>query len=401
MDMQKSEFRQAVERNLAWFRQSGVMSPSDGSWGVAERLSVAQGEALASMMRNFPACYEVEQGVVMEQRRADCNFEAALMFLLAGEHETGKNLLDYLYFRSGLLNRYDKSFMKGCWRWSHIQWKPTIWIDDNAWCLFIQLVLAKLFPELDVRYGLKEWGLALADVLCEGLVRSFRSPSPTEAGMWADPQKQWMGRTNKPHWGALATMALSRAWQDKPCDAYRDAVRLFNDYFLEAIDTYTISDVAYAVFGSAGAYKVFGNEADLALLKACGERLLAKTDAVNGNLPAEHHEAPVGAHLVDTIYTVNWSLLAYQMLWAVTGDNRYLDAVEKQTRLLCRIQDDTDDAFFRGCWRGMYDMNAKTWGGGDCFEGGAGSIYSGWTNAPISIGLLLGMEGKSMLDFFL
>lgn len=46
----------------------------------------------------------------------------------------------------------------------------------------------------------------------------------------------------------------------------------------------------------------------------------------------------------------------------------------------------------------MYDLQARSRGGGDPAEGGANSIYTGWTNAPISIGLLLlarkqGMDG--------
>ena len=40
--MEKVELLEAVRRNLQWFEESGVMEPPDGSWGVAERLSVAK-----------------------------------------------------------------------------------------------------------------------------------------------------------------------------------------------------------------------------------------------------------------------------------------------------------------------------------------------------------------------
>lgn len=126
--MEKVELQEAVRRNLQWFEESGVMEPPDGSWGVAERLSVAEGEALEKMKRAFPAWTTLSQGLVIEQRRADCNFEAALLYKLAGEvlddPECGAvagKLLDFLYFRSGLLNRYDEGFPAGGWRWSHIQ----------------------------------------------------------------------------------------------------------------------------------------------------------------------------------------------------------------------------------------------------------------------------------------
>ena len=43
---------------------------------------------------------------------------------------------------------------------------------------------------------------------------------------------------------------------------------------------------------------------------------------------------------------------------------------------------------FAGCWRGLYDTRAGAWGGGDHYAGGANSLYSGWTNAPISCAFL-------------
>ena len=73
-------------------------------------------------------------------------------------------------------------------------------------------------------------------------------------------------------------------------------------------------------------------------------------------------------------------------------------AKRKQAELLLSIQDRSDSDFFRGCWRGMYDLTTRSWGGGNCFEGGAGSIYTGWTNAPISLGLLLESRRSSLLD---
>jgi hypothetical protein len=46
----------------------------------------------------------------------------------------------------------------------------------------------------------------------------------------------------------------------------------------------------------------------------------------------------------------------------------------------------------------MYDMVNGCWGGGDCHEGGANSIYTGWTNAPICSALLMEYAGRSMFD---
>ena len=114
----------------------------------------------------------------------------------------------------------------------------------------------------------------------------------------------------------------------------------------------------------------------------------------SGNIPAEHYEAPTGEHLVDTIYTVNWALIGLQALSSV--DEKYISAYEKLKALIIRIQDNSPEVQFNGCWRGMFDMNQNSWGGGDRFEGGAGSIYTGWTNAPISLCLLHEYDHASM-----
>jgi len=44
----------------------------------------------------------------------------------------------------------------------------------------------------------------------------------------------------------------------------------------------------------------------------------------------------------------------------------------------------------------MFDLNANSWGGGDRFEGGAGSIYTGWTNAPIASVIAMDILGKDL-----
>ena len=395
----------AVRRNLEWFKRSGVMVPPDGSWGVAERLSVADGAALEMMLREYPAWTRTPEAYVLEQRRADCNFETALLFLYAGECEvepearkTGESILDFLYFRSGLLNRYDKRFPSGSWNWSHIRWEGVIYFDDNAWCVFIPLVIAKRYPELDAKYDLTKWALTLADELFTAMHRTFGVENPKEPGTWGDPECRWRGRYELPHWGSLATTALSRAYRIKPTPAWRDEVRRYHDYVAGALDDFTVSEHAYALIGAAEAYRAFGEQADRDLAERAANRILSKLDPATGNIPAEHYEAPKGRHLVDTIYTLNWSFLALQMAAKLTNSEAVAEAEKKQAELLLSIQDRSDSEFFRGCWRGMFDLNARNWGGGNCYEGGAGSIYTGWTNAPISLGLLLESRKSSLLE---
>ena len=76
--------KQILLNNLAWFRDSGVMIPENGLWGVAERVAVTEGnEAIERMMNAFPAWTVHEKHCIIEQRRADCNFQEAYMYLLS------------------------------------------------------------------------------------------------------------------------------------------------------------------------------------------------------------------------------------------------------------------------------------------------------------------------------
>ena len=117
------------------------------------------------------------------------------------------------------------------------------------------------------------------------------------------------------------------------------------------------------------------------------QKLAGKMDPVSGNIPAEHYEAPCGSQLVDFIYTVNWALLAMQQFKFVSNNAEADAAYKKLLDLVLNLQDDSSDKRFAGCWRGMYDLEHRQWGGGSVIEGGADSIYSGWTNVPIALAI--------------
>ena len=116
-------FLNSARRSLAWFRESPIMD-GGGHWGVGERLVLTHGnDAMAKIHERFPETTSHPDGLeCLEQRRSDCNFETALLFYLAGEwldspadRQTARDLLDYLYFRSGLLNRMDNGLLYGGW----------------------------------------------------------------------------------------------------------------------------------------------------------------------------------------------------------------------------------------------------------------------------------------------
>ncbi|MBS5531962.1 hypothetical protein KH017_14325, partial [bacterium] len=174
--MTDQQLLDAVRRNLEWFRNSGVMDPPDGSWGVAERIAVTKDNtAIEKICRAFPAWNEFDGYCVIEPRRPDCNFETALLFLLAGRKfgseeftRTGENLLMYLYNRSGMIFPENS-----VWNWSNITKQPGRWFDDNGWCGAIQFRIAALRPDLDRKYRMRGRALRLARLLAAGVDRSL------------------------------------------------------------------------------------------------------------------------------------------------------------------------------------------------------------------------------------
>ena len=387
--------KQILLNTLEWFYNSGVMIPENGQWGVAERVAlVKNNSALERMMSAFPAWTLHDEYCIIEQRRADCNFQAAFMYLLAyrvtGEkrfYETGVNLLDFLYFRSGLLWRREDTYVPGSWNWSHIKRGSIVWFDDESWCIFIALEIAQIFPELEAKYEMKRFAMMLAPELAKALKEAMAPGVEVlkeEGKHWRS--NSFIGPADQPHWGSLACMALARAYREEERAEFLEVIEAYHDYLELDPDKFTVSEVCYALMGACAGLSYTGKERFMRTAEIYGELLRAKVGE-NGNIPAEHDEAPCGPHLVDTIYTVNWALLGLQAM--KSHNPNYEEVFKKILELVCRIQDNSPEPWLKGCWRGMFDMNTNTWGGGDCYEGGAGSIYTGWTNAPIAIVIAL------------
>ncbi len=450
----------AVRRNVAWFRRSGIMRPADGFWGVAERIAVlADNAAAGQILRAFPSHTPLAPGVVvLEHRRADCNFQAALMFDLAAEAlaevsgqssggRTGSavcgtgalargchsrtlpqpraamphprktdrllaepdlaaiadNLLDYLLRRSALADERPDSPTLGLWGWANPLRARDFWTDDNAWVATLLLLLAKRG-----RPHLRDRGIACARALHRHAaaflahIRDRGRHTPLES-------PPMHGLRLNPHWLGLVAMACAHAAEADPDTDYAPFVRDYHllvpggppDYDRRSIAAardgrpWALSEYAYLSLTASvcAARFPFPEVADQA--RAAAELLLAH-QAPDGHLRAEHYETPAGEHLADLIYTQNWATLGLYHAARVFNSAPFREGFERSAEFLTRIQDRSPDAHFNGAWRGLYDTRAGAWGGGDHYEGGQGSLYSGWTNAPIALALLLDLGGASL-----
>lgn len=402
--MNKDTLKRSLSRTAAWFENSGIMVPADGSWGVAERVLLTDNNTTKQKTFDaFPAWTNCDaHHSIIEQRRADCNFEAALMFLLMGEalendkfRSTGEKILDFLYCRSGLLLRNDTfaaGYKAGMWQWSHIWWVPCIWWDDNSWVSALQFKIARLRPDLDKRYDMTQWGLKLAHLMAE----AFLAARPADGGI-PEATEKWSGNLTLPHWGSMMVMALAEAWRTEQDPRFAEAIDCYHRYLLKKTDSFTTSELGYAVIGAVQSSASRSDALSREVAECYGRKLLKAMDPETGNIAAQHYEAPVGEALADTIYTLNWAVLALQNL-AEYGEDKteYRTALEKLMGLLLKIQDNSPEPWLNGCWRGMFDLNSGTWGGGDCFEGGASSIYTGWTNAPIAWAVANELSGRTL-----
>jgi hypothetical protein len=177
-------------------------------------------------------------------------------------------------------------------------------------------------------------------------------------------------------------MSFALAHRETRDARFADAAKRYFEMVFRERESFIVSEIAYALIGSAFIACHTDDSSYDEASRVFAEKIISKMDPDTGNIPAEHNEAPSGERLADLIYTVNWALLGMSII--SKREERFIPAYEKLLKLVLDIQDDSSEKQFAGCWRGMYDIDAGEWGGGDRYEGGAGSIYSGWTNAPIS-----------------
>ena len=96
-------------------------------------------------------------------------------------------------------------------------------------------------------------------------------------------------------------------------------------------------------------------------------------------------------------FPLNWATLGLYHAWLLFDrEPVYRSALDRSLTFLERIQDRSGALYFDGCWRGSYDTQRGAWGGGNRWEGGQDSIYSGWTNAPLALAFLFDLTGQSL-----
>ena len=71
--------------------------------------------------------------------------------------------------------------------------------------------------------------------------------------------------------------------------------------------------------------------------KFFAEKLITLTDS-EGITPSQWNEAPEGEKLIDLIYTMNWTILAFQLLKDLNDQKKYCDIFPKQLQVILNIK---------------------------------------------------------------
>ena len=413
----KDSISQAVRMNLSWFLESGIMRPADGFWGVAERIvtNIEGEEPRKKINQVFPYQTKLtKDSLVLEHRRADCCFETAIMFDLASEYfkndkyrKIAKNIVDFLIERSGLRIVDKKSKFEGLWEWAMPKF-PTCWTDDNSWVIISLLFLAGR----NFGYDLKKMALEVAEKLSIYTEKMLKYVEENGKDSIFETDEHLLdGMRLNPHWLGLTTMALALADKATGKTQYYGLIKRYYNVVMDGPPAWdkqscimtggktdwSISEYCYLTLAATTVAQVYNDSFIRKVACYAGEILLSNQEE-DGHFASNHFEAPVGKQFADLIYTQNWATLALQHLAIYMPENiNYRYAFEKSVKFLTKIQDKSENQLFFGCWRGMYDCKTKKWGGGDKYEGGQGSIYSGWTNAPICIAFLFELSGKSFI----
>jgi hypothetical protein len=388
------------------------MRPSDGFWGVAERVVLLPGNAARDEIdRGFPFQTRLStDATVIEARRPDCNVETACLFDRAadmlgdpGLRTVATNILDFLFHRSTLRDRSSGSPFSDLWLWAQPAPRPTYWSDDMAWVITILCTMARRG-----RSELAAPAIATARRL-HAMVPSYFD-DVERLGFDHQPSEDVVqGIRMNPHWIGLLTMAFAHAQAADPDTDFSDVVhRYYASYVLRgppAFDgasrraahrhPWSVSEYAYLSLTASICARFFDDDAARAALKK-SVAILLECQSDQGHFPSEHYEAPGAPNLVDLVYTQNWATLGLLHASRALDDAACERAVERSLELLAGIQDTSPQPWLAGCWRGLYDVSAGRWGGGDLSEGGANSIYSGWTNAPIALAFLFSATGESL-----
>lgn len=386
VDDRKAAYRRALDNNIRWFEQSGVLLRPDGSLGVAEWISGPDLEG-----NRIP--FGKRQGFSPE--RADCVFESGLAFWLYGKvaasdrhMQIGRNMLvNIMDFQR--LNASDEFY--GLW-YTRGREGP-VFQDDEAWA-----VMGSLAGYRYTRHPMfLHRGRLVADsaavVFAHGAPRAAEAadpahPRPSDRGQMIAAWLYTYGATGETSFLNLALPAL------------HDLLEAFPEVS-KRVPAHTGESTRFLLpLALASAYS--GDPAFSAALRVQAEYLVSRmvpcgaiqeqgvftgSKVQGGDLSLIHDSSePIS----DQLYTMSFAAMNFWIAYKATGDTYYRDNFFRVTDFLVRIQIESSDRTINGGWMRGFDYALWEYYGSNADQSWtAYCLETGWCNAIIDLAIEL------------
>ncbi len=382
----KSAYRRALDNNLRWFEESGVLLRPDGSLGVAEWISGPDTEG-----DRIPFCKR--QGYSPE--RADCVFESALAYWLYGKvaasdrhRDIGRNMLmNVMDFQRLSVN---DSFY-GLW-YTRGREGP-IFQDDEAWAIMGSLAGYRYTQQPMFMHRGRLVADTAAKVFSKGAPREAEAadparPRPSDRGQMIAAWLYAYGVTGDRAFLALALPALHDLMESFPKIASSlpahtgESTRFMLPLALASV--YSTDPTFPAALRAQADYLV-------SRMAPCGaiqeEGVYTGSKVQGGDLSLIHDSSePIS----DQLYTMSFAAMNFWIAYKATGDEFYRDNFFRVMDFLVRIQIESRDRTINGGWMRGFDYVLWEYYGSNADQSWtAYCLETGWDNAIIDIALEL------------
>jgi hypothetical protein len=391
----KAAYRRALDNNLRWFEESGVLLRADGSLGVAEWISGPDIEG-----NRIP--FGKRQGYSPE--RADCVFESALAYWLYGkvaasdQHKAvGRNMLfNVMDFQRLSVN---DSFY-GLW-YTRGREGP-VFQDDEAWAVMGSLA--------GYRYTQQPMFLHRGRLVADSAAKVFAKGAPREAEASdpAHPRPSDRGQMIAA-WLYAYGVTGDRAFLTLALPALRDLMDSFPK-IAGGMPAHTGESTRFMLpLAFASVYSTdpsfpaaLREQADylVSRMAPCGaiqeEGVYTGSKVQGGDLSLIHDSSePIS----DQLYTTSFAAMNFWIAYKATGDQFYRENFFRVVDFLVRIQIDSRDRTINGGWMRGFDYALWEYYGSNADQSWtAYCLETGWDNAIIDMAIELYLLDDSFFE---
>ena len=391
----KAVYRRALDANLRWFEESGVLLRPDGSLGVAEWISGPDLEG-----NRIP--FGKRQGYSPE--RSDCVFESALAFWLYGKvagsdrhknigHNMLANVVDFQR-----LSANDAYY--GLW-YTRGREGP-IFQDDEAWAIMGSLAGYRYTGHPLLLHRGRLVANSAATVFAKG------APASAEAADPAHPRPSDRGQMIAAWLYAYGVLG-EPAFLDLALPALRELVRSFPQ-ISGRVPSRTTESTRFllplalaSVYSSDSVFKLALREQAeylVSRMAPCGaiqeEGVNTGSKVQGGDLSLIHNSSePIS----DQLYTTSFAAMNFWIAYKATGDLFYRENFFRVMDFLARIQISSRDRTINGGWMRGFDYALWDYYGSNADQSWtAYCLETGWDNAIIDVALELYLLDDSFFE---